>query len=242
MAWFDRNDASIPEELRDLDKDALVAAVKFHKEHKDKLPQVESELATTKQTLDNVTNEFTETKRRLAELEANSRVNPPKKEENPPQNQPRSWLEDPDGAFVDSVKPLVEMTMNQGTILAQMRLETHLAGLPGDQIKIYKKYQPEIIELLKRESPANQANPQAWFNAFTLVKGLHMEEIAEARAKNDAAFFGETPKPNTPENQDKGDQVTEHDKSMAKKYGMTPEEVLAARKGMTYETEIVLPR
>jgi hypothetical protein len=74
-------------------------------------------------------------------------------------------------------------------------------------------------------------------NAFSLVKGFKDEEISEARKNNDAEFFGEgTPKGVSPE-PPKEDVVDDKVKDNAKRWGVSPEEILASRKALTYGDE-----
>ena len=213
--------------------------MKFFKANKEKVSTMESELTTTKQTLANVETEFVKTKDRLAALEANPPA-PRSSDQKPADpNKPTDFFEDPEKALFERVKPLADYSLQQGAMIAQMKLEQHIAsnkGKFGDNVKLYSKYQKEIEELMKKENPVNQSNPQAWFNAFVFIKGLHEDEIQDARTTNNTEFFGEPSVKTGIDVPDKSDEVTPQDKKMAEKFGsfLKPEDLVAARKNFTY--------
>jgi hypothetical protein len=227
-AWFDRNNAAVPEKLRSLDQTQLEAAVDFYNANKDKVTQLESELDTTKKTLGNVTTEFEATKGRVAQLEASA--NQPKgQQQPPPQDQAADWLTEPDKAFIQNVKPLADLTLSQGSQLAQLRIETHLREKGGRDLKLYHKYRSEIMELMKNEPPVNQTNPNTWMNAYNLVKGNHFDDIMAATTKGDAEFFGEQVTRSNPDQPNPEKEITDTDKLDAKRFGVTEEAVRDAR-------------
>ena len=124
-----------------------------------------------------------------------------------------------------------------------MRLEQHVRDNPGkygDNFKLLRKYQREINDLMARESQQNQANPQAWMNAFSLIKGFHDEDISEARKSGDTEFFGEAPAKGAPAvPPDKSNEITDRDRENAKRWGVTPEQVQSSRKSLTFGDEPV---
>jgi len=238
MAFWDKTDARIPEKVRDLSPERMLELVNFYEANKDRVATLEGDLNTTKQTLSNVETQFTETKNKLAQLEATvASQQPPKGEpDKPVQPGPTDWFEDPRKAFFEQVKPLADFSLGQGSQLAKMQLEQHLRENPGkygDNYKLYRKFQKEISDLMSREALANQANPQAWLNAFSLIKGFHDEEISEARRVGDGEFFGEVASKGAASEPPKEDVITDKDKDLAKKYGVSATEVQAARKGLT---------
>lgn len=236
MAWFDRSDARIPEELRDAKPEELLEAVKFYKDNKEKVPQITTELETTKQSLASIEAQHNETKNKLATIEQG--IAEAQRQRHAPQAQPEGqvdFFDDPEKAFNQRQGPRDMLILNTRAQVAQMGFEGGLLNEPGrfgDDPKVYKKYQKEVVDLMSKEPLVNQGNPQIWKNAFLLVKGLHADEIHDARKSNDSVFFGETPKSApSPETQPK-DEVTDDDRKAAKRYGITPEEVLASRKNL----------
>lgn len=237
MPWFDKSDARVPDEIRDARPEELIEAVKFYKENKDKVPQISSELETTKQSLASIEAQHNETKNKLASLEQGIQEAQRQRHTSPKDPEaPVDFFDDPDKAFNQRQGPRDMLILNTRAQVAQMGFEGGLLNEPGrfgDDPKVYKKYQKEVVDLMQKEPLVNQGNPQVWKNAFLLVKGLHADEIHEARKSNDTGgFFGETPKPApSPEAQQK-DEVTDDDRAAAKRYGVTPEEVLASRKAI----------
>lgn len=250
MAFWDKTDARVPEKVRDLTPEQMEHMVDFYNANKDRVPQIETELNTTKQTLGNVENQFTETKNRLAQLEASVQQQqqrqqaPPAGDPNQP-NGPTDWFQDPSKAFFEQVKPLADFSLAQGARNAKRDLEDHLRDNPGkfgDNYKLYKKYQREIMDLMSREQLSNQANSQAWLNAFSLIKGYHDDEISEARKSGTDEFFGEATPKGAAQPEIQADIITDAQKTSARKWGITPEEVHAAGKTLTYEIEGQKPK
>ena len=237
MAFFDRNNARTPDELREASQEELLEAVKFYKENKDKVPQISGELETTKQSLASIEAQHTETKNKLAALEQS--IMEAQRQRHTPQPQtpdaPVDFFDDPDKAFNQRQGPRDALLLNTRAQVAQMGFEGGLLNEPGrfgDDPKVYKKYQKEVVDLMQKEPLVNQGNPQVWKNAFLLVKGLHADEIHDARKANDGEFFGEVPKTKVSPDTKPVDEVTDADKEAAKRYGITPEEVLASRKSI----------
>jgi hypothetical protein len=248
MAFWDKTDARIPDKLRELTPEQMEQMVDFYNANKDRVGQLETELGTTKQTLSNVETQFTETRNRVAQLEAavtQQQQPQPTADTTGTGYQQAGWFEDPDRAFFEKVKPLADFSLAQGARNAKRDLEDHLRDNPGkfgDNFKLYKKFQREITDLMSREALSNQANPQAWLNAFSLIKGYHDDEIAEARKNADAEFFGEATARNSSPPETKTDVVTDSQREAAKKWGVSPEEVHAAGKTLTYEIEGQRPK
>lgn len=239
MAWFDKNDAKVPEELRNASAEELYAALQFHKANKDKLVQVEGELSTTKTTLANVENQFVETKRRLEALEANPPAPAPQPKDPSQAAKPTDFFDDPEKAFAERVGPLAQYVVDSRVDVARMSFEDWLGQNPGafgDRHKIYKKYQDEVLDLMKNEPPLKRANPQVWKNAFTLIVGHHDEEIHKARTSKDNEFFGEVANPRVQDLTPK-DEISDADRLAAKNYGISPESVFEARKGMRFSPD-----
>lgn len=237
MAFFDRNNAKLPEELRDASQEDLLEAVKFYKENKSKMASTESELATTKQSLASMETQFNESKTRLSQLEAQVAEATKAKEPQPPRDQdkPVDFFEDPERAFNQRQNPRDMFMLNTASQVAQMGFEGGIIANPGkfgDDPKIYKKFQNEVVDLMRREPLVNQANPQAWKNAFLLIKGLHSDEIQDARKNQDVTFFGEQPKPAVLQETKPTDEVTDEDRTAASRYGITPEQVMASRRSL----------
>ena len=244
MPFWDKNDARLPDEIRDASQDDLVAAVRFFKENKDKLATLNSELETTKTTLSNVETKFGETQQALAQLQAAEAQRQQEQAKQASSNQqpaqPPDWWQDPQAAYNSQQAVRDQFMFDTKAQVAQMKFEHEVLVEPGrfgDDPKIYKKYRNEVADLMKREPLQNQANLQAWKNAYLLIKGLHLDEINEARQKDDREFFGETPKPALPADARQQDEVSEADRKAAERYGLKPEQVLEARKNMTFAPE-----
>lgn len=236
MPFFEKANAKLPEELRDASNEELLEAVKFFKENKDKFASQTTELETTKQSLTNMETQHKATADKLAALEASIAEATRQKQAPPPApDEPVDFFTDPDKAFNQRQGPRDMLMLNTAAQVAQLGFEGSLISDPGkfgDDPKIYKKYQREVVDLMRREPLMNQANNVVWKNAFLLVKGLHADEIAEARKSQDSEFFGEPGRPKVAPDTKPKDEVSEDDRKAARRYGITPESVFEARKGM----------
>lgn len=218
--WGNKREEEVPEALRNLTPEQIVEAVQGH-------ATLKSELEATKGQL----SEFEETKRRLSELEARVPLAEPKRNEG--RAAPISFLEDEDAAFNQRAAPMY------GTMLAMGAAQSEMIFTNGvtDPVEkaLFKKYGPELREIMKKEPPQNQASPLAWSTAFDVVKGRHMADIAKA-AQDRTDFFAEA----SEGSEDAGpgrtappsDRLTDDEARLAAKYGLKPEEALASRKEM----------
>jgi hypothetical protein len=240
MAFWDRNDARIPEKIRNLSPEDMEKMVSFYENNRDKISNLEAELAGAKKTLEDGQTQFNQQAEKIKSLEAAIAAQP-KPVETPKETKgPTDWFENPQMAFEERLKPIFDYAMGSRAELAQMRLEQHLRDNPGkygDNFKIYNKYRKEVVDLMLKEPLQSQQNPATWMNAFSLVKGFKDEEISEARKNNDSEFFGEATAKGVPPEEPKTDVIDDKVKENAKRWGVTPEQVIAARKDLTYDNE-----
>jgi DNA-binding transcriptional MerR regulator len=175
------------DELKDLglSPKEIKEAIQAKKDLEAKTATLESELNSTKTTLSTVENSFTETKKRLDSLEANTRQSVKKEE-----RTFTSILDDEDKAFderfADRAQPLAAATFAVGKNTAQMQARLSLEGrfmkTSGGQIrltKLWDRWLPEIEDAASKSNSAELMNSKTWINIFDYIKGKHIEELME---------------------------------------------------------------
>ena len=228
MSWWDKNTKpeDIPPELKDLTPAQLAEAVR-------KSSALETELNATRQKVDAQEEQLSELaslKQKIAALEANPNNQP--KPESRPQNQPISFLEDEDAAFNQRAQPIVGAVYTMGAQIARSNFETKLSGVDA---KMFQKYGADVDKVMESVDVASKANPQAWQNAWNMVKGQHLDEITKA-AQDRSDFFSETVQGSSlggpPRTVLPDDKLTPEEEKQAKKYGVDPKDFLESRKSM----------
>jgi len=186
MAWGDKKEAEVPEELKDLGLTPaqIRVAVLANKDLNKNLADTKTELSTVKTNLSQMEGKFGETKRTLDELEANSKKSTPK-------NEPReytSFIDDENKAFterlVDGMQPLAQVALqaaaNSAMLLAKQSLQGQYVTTPGGRIslsRLWDKWSSEIDKAASEVNLAVKGNMQTWINLFDYIKGKHFNEL-----------------------------------------------------------------
>lgn len=218
--WFGKETVELPPELADLTPDQVVAKIKA------------ADLATARVTeLEPTAAENATLKARIAELEKPApRREEQQREQQQPQNERTSFLVDEDRAFTERIAPVVSYAMDLGQQMASSNFRNGISD-PVER-RMFAKYGKEVDDIMKAEqNPATRANPAAWLAAWDIIKGRHVMDIS----KNPNDFFSEVatgdnrsgppagPDPNV---------LTDDDKRLAKKYGLSEDDWKAQKKEM----------
>lgn len=225
--WFGKDtEGDLPPELKDLTPAQIVERLKAAQVQETELTANKTKLAE----LEPKASEADQLRERIKLLEANQRtteaVTPTER------RGPTSFLEDEDKAFAERSAPLAAYMLTVG---AQVARSSFLQGMTGLDKQIFGKYGAEVETLMKSEPPANQANPQAWANAWNMIKGKNLTDITKA-AQDKTDFFSETssgtsgagPAPGVSQDEN----PTTDEVLLAKKYGVDPKEYVKQRKEM----------
>jgi hypothetical protein len=219
--WFGSNEET-PPELKDMTPAQIVERLKAADLATAKVAELEPRVAE----VDTLRTKVTDMETRLA---AATRQPEPTRTE-PVTKQPTSFLEDENQAFNERMAPYAGVTFAMGEQLARMNFRQSVTD-PID-VRIYKKYGSEVEDLMSKEgNPAVRANAAAWQAAFDIIKGRHVRDINENRDE----FFSEVATGSSNSGPAKGpdaDVLTDDDKKLAKKYGLSDDEWKAQRKEM----------
>lgn len=149
-------------------------------------------------------------------------------------NEPASFITDPDQAFAERAAPLTALVMQSATIAAkgealrafQRKQATEKNNIDG---VLFERFEGEILEIAKTCSAQQLANPATWAHLFYNVKGRHTDEIVS----NPKAFFTEDATRHVNTDKPADDTLTEQELAIAKKMGVKPENYLANKKAST---------
>jgi hypothetical protein len=216
--WWGKKDEELPESIRNMKPEDLATAVQKANEVDALKTQLSD--ATTKLS------EFDSVKSRLAQLE--SSVKPAVKQEGPA--APVSFLENEDLAFAQRMQPFATLTLqNQARSAKFMAKQT----LSGAKLAMFTKYEGEIDEMMKSVDLAYQGTPESWLKVFNSVLGNHIDDITTA-AKDGSDFFAETHVVGVGGGAPPVDPnvLTEEDKRIAKRLGLTDDQYKASKKEM----------
>lgn len=231
MAWFKKED--LPEELQGKTPEEIKTYLAQQKKDAD---DAKAALATANAAAETQKTEFEGVKSRLASIEAN-RTNANANTNNNTQREPKeptSFLVDEDAAFNERVAPVVNLALHGAAMSARMMA---FQSIPAREQKLFNKYASEVEGIMAKESPERKVYAQTWLNAWTYVKGLHTQELVDAAAKGDNAFFAESGSStgNVAGNghEDKKDELTDAEKDIARKMKISPEAYLKNKKGIS---------
>lgn len=178
----------LPDELKDLGLTStqIKEAIQAKKDLETKLAAQSTEYSTVKTELEGLKGTFSQTKAKLDELEANSRRQPVRTEEN--KREYTSFIDDENKAFterlVDGIQPVAQVALraaaNSAKIAAKMSLQGQTiktAGGPISLTRLWEKWSAEIDKAASEVALANLGNHETWVNIFDYIKGKHLNEL-----------------------------------------------------------------
>jgi hypothetical protein len=232
MAWPQNKELEeVKKQAQDWEAKAKASEDK-QKELEAKLQAQEAERVKEREHVKGIETEFQKIK---SALEAKEKT-PAKPEE------PADFDTDPQKAFDQQVRPLAEVAVlnakNTAKILAQQQLDNNdMASGSSMDGRFFRAWGAEIDAEANKYQPQQMITPEAWLGIFYYVKGRHSDELAnpEIRKKNYAFLeSGRSNTPPPPDKEEKKDQLTEEQKTIARKMGVSEEKYLENMKKFTY--------
>ena len=237
--WFGNQDKELPESLRDKTPDEVAASLKEFDEVKAKLASIEANRANEKTEMDQLKTSYSQTQTRIQELEAAARRPAPAPQ--PPAENP-DFVTDPDGAFNSRVAPLASITVQTAAqtarIIAKQQLDARDLTTGTRDGRLFDHWSAEITEASKRYQATQMVSPEAWVGIYMWVKGNHADELADPEARKKKFSFLE-PAASAVVTRDESsktpaDQLTDQEKHVADKMGVSYENYLKRKKSMTF--------
>lgn len=196
--------------------------------------------------LDGLQGEFDEIKARLGEIEAGGAL---QHEQQRQQQQPgvmTSFLVDENKAFAERAMPLAAMQLQTAARVAKMSARNKLVTQQRDgdpyygqrMARIFDKFEGDIDKKATGVPLAQQTHDETWINLFNLVRGEHIEEILAAEKKGEKSVFTESGAssiaPGSVDNPVNPDTMTDEQKRIAKRMGISEDDYMKSRKELVY--------
>src|ERR1700722_11398013 len=190
MGWGNRKEEDLPESLKGKTPDQIAFELEEAKKLKERLDKQEAKDAER----DTMFQSFASTQTQLADtLKAiNERTTPPPPRTETNNNEPASFITDPDLAFNQRLGPLAAITMQTAAITAKQEAQRAFARKQSTEknnqdATLFERFEGEILEMAKTCTPAQLANSATWSHLYYNVKGRHTDEILS----NPKSFFVE---------------------------------------------------
>jgi hypothetical protein len=227
----DVDEAQLPEKLRDMKPEELLAAV----ENSGKVTQLETALQEKDAALSATNTEVDTLKAQVARLEAN--VSKPADDPNKPRPIP-SVLVDEDAAFAARIAPTTMLALTSGAQTARMLAKADINGqhtfaVNGRRVGGFDRFEQQIDEVMKNVPLMQQIYVESWKNAYKKVLGDNFEKLMkESGTASDYFIEGGAPGTSPPPPTKDSDILSDAEKKVAKSMGMTDAEYLKQRKEM----------
>lgn len=237
MPWF--KDDEVPDRLKGKTPQQILAELEAADSLRTKHMELEASAATRDQEFAASKTEFETTKARLAELEANRLHESENQNQNRDQRRtgPTSVLVDEEGAFAERLGPVAALALHSGALSAKQEARRQVETRSRDSknkndLGIFLKYEAEVEDLMSKEPPERKVMPQVWLNAFTYIKGIHVNDIISSVQKGEAFGLegGSTSQALPLEQQD--DKLSAEELRVAAKMRVSPENYLKQKKAM----------
>jgi phage I-like protein len=249
MAWFrDKGDGKkIDPRLEGKSAEEIAALLDEGKKAQDKAAELEAQRAEERKTVENLNNSFASVKAKLDAIEANANRQAPPDNKNKEPETLENFIDDPDTAFNQRAKPLVEMTARTAALTAKMTAQQYLdnqdsiSGGTKYDGRLFKHFDTEIMNIANQTQTVVLSAPQAWLDIYLRVKGLHADELAnpDTRKKSYAFLEPAAQVVNNRQQEDNSNkpadqQLTEQELRVAKRMGVSPESYLKRKKEMSF--------
>jgi hypothetical protein len=236
MSWFE-NSKKMEAEAKAREEE-LQKKLKEEKDAREaaeaRMKSLETERTQEKELVTKMSNEFEEVKKRLAAAEGNR-----KPDETP--EELADFVEEPDKAFNQRVSPLAQVTiqnaMQTSRILAQQQLDNEDLQAGTMNGRLFRAWGAELDREAKKYAATALGTPNAWLGMFYYIKGLHSEELSNPDTRKQKYSFLESGRSSAsppPPDKKTDDQLTEQERHIAERMGVSPENYLKRKKQLRF--------
>jgi hypothetical protein len=246
--WFkNKKDEEVPERLRDKTPEQLAKELEDAEVLKQKIAQAETDAANAKAALQKQNEEAEKMKLRLATLEAAAKPNQTTTTTNDEAFDFDAFAADPskvlqaqiDKRTAPITQVAIQNAMQTARILAQQTLNNQDIASGGKTMdgRLFQAWAAEIDAQVKNYNQTQMITPQAWLGVYMFIKGTHADELADPEARKKKYGGLEPVRTNvTPQGdggQGNADQLTDQEKKIAERMGVTPENYLKRKRAMS---------
>jgi len=237
MAWFKKDEADLPEALKGKTQEEIQQMLARASELETENAALKTSNAETNSRFESFGNTLQELNSKIEGLTTKTPAGGGG-DGGGGGAEPASFLTEPDRAFAERAAPIVGLLLNTSAALAkqqalasaQMRQRTQKNNSDG---MLFERFDDEIMALAKTCTPNQLASPATWTHLFYNVKGRHADEIVTQNVEKKGEFFVESAIRTSSTEVAPKDTLTEQEKRIATKMGVTPERYLEQKKAMT---------
>jgi phage I-like protein len=247
MGWLDRINAKkeedkLPPRLREKTPEQVVKELEEADKLKADLAASQAAQAAQDAKVQEIQTEFDAVKARLAAAEA--RNTPPPKKEEGTDPTPENILADPKKVLDSRLAPLEQLTIHNNAqtarMLAQQQLNNADMASGGKNMdgRLFQAWGQEIDAEARKYQSIQLIRPEAWLGIYWYLKGTHSDELANPEIRKKKYNFLEpstgpgTPPGGEPPKKDGVEGLTDKEKEIARKMGVTPENYAKRKKEM----------
>jgi hypothetical protein len=243
LGWLDSINAKkkdkVPDRFKDKNEDDILKMMDDADKATKEVEALKAKDAERESQVTDIKTKFEEVKSKLAAAEAN--VTPPRKENN---EELANFVEEPDKAFGQRVAPVANIALQTAAMTARMLAQQQLNNMDmssGNKTmdgRLFQAWTSEIDGEAKKYQTIQLGNVNAWLGIFYYLKGIHADELRDPEIRKKKYNFMEpvASSVNTTDNKDKPalDQLTDQEKHVADKMGVSYENYLKRKKTMQY--------
>jgi len=249
VGWLDRikdkkEQEKIPAKWRDKTTEEIAAEL-------DASDKLRADLATEKlaretdsKKVEEIQTEFEKVKTQLATVEANRNKQPDKKPDSV-EATAENILENPKGVLDTRLGPLEAATIRNGVttsrMLAQQQLDNADMASGGKDMngRLFRAWGSEIDSEARKYQAVQLMSPEAWIGIFWYLKGTHADELRDPDVRKKKYNFlepsvngGPGPNADGDKKKDGVEGLTDAEKHVADKMGVTYENYAKRKKSM----------
>jgi hypothetical protein len=250
MGWLDRIKdkkelEKLPKEIQDASPEDIVKRLADAEKLKADHAELQRKQAESDTKVTEISNEFEQVKARLAAAEAKPK--PADKPADRVDPTPENMLERPAEVLNQRLGPLEAATVRNGVSMSRMMAQQQLDGADmssgGKTMdgRLFRAWSAEIDAEARKYQAVTLMTPEAWLGIYWYLKGIHGDELRDPETRKKKYAFLEpaasgAPGPNGPGSdsrpKDGPESLTDQEKHVADKMGVTYENYAKRKKGM----------
>jgi hypothetical protein len=243
-SWFrdKKEESKLPERLKGKTPEQVAKELEDADKLKNDLELEKAARRESDESVQQIRTEFDQVKERLAAADA-SRNKPPEKREPLTMEQ---FMDDPEGHVrrisAEANAPATGVTVANAAqtarILAQQQLDNADLASGGKSMdgRLFRAWGAELNSESAKYNAVQLIKPEAWLGIFYYLKGVHSDELRDPEMRKKKYNFLEPSGSGAPPPADnkKSDELTDAEKHVADKMGVSYENYAKRKKGMQY--------
>lgn len=248
MGWLDRvntkkEEDKLPPRLRDKTPEQIAQELDDADKLKNDLELSKAAQRDSDAKVAEIQSEFDKVKERLAAADASR--NKPDNRDNKVDVTPENMLENPKGVLDSRLGPLEAVTIQNAAstsrILAQQQLDNLDSSSGGKSMdgRLFRAWGSEIDSESRKYAAIQLIKPEAWLGIFYYLKGVHSDELRDPEIRKKKYNFLEpstsgAPGPDNSIKKDGPEGLTDAEKHVADKMGVSYENYAKRKKSMQF--------